>query len=164
MEGSERRVCWIEFIRADHSTRVGPAKRSKAVRPVAAFMRALDGKLGPVFDQIVLQVHAHNQHALQRFREYGFKLNPNYNQTFEVDQNQYKLLGMSKEPQGAAVEAAAARRQNEAQAKRQQRVKNPSASENNGETQRKMPRRAAAENVNYADPEDPSITVDDLVL
>ena len=114
-------------------------------------MDALDAKLGPVFDKIVLQVHSNNHHALRRFEmKYGFVRDGEYNQTWTVKGKEYHLIGMSKTLKGDAVEAARLRRDSEARMK-------CNRGDDEQLSRRSRPRRAATCNVNYKDPDDPGI-------
>lgn len=142
------RSLWIEFIRSDNQR---PA--SDGPRPVPRLMAALDAKLGPVLDKLVLQVHSDNTRAARRFEHYGFVRDTEYDERWSTRGVSYQLVGMSKTPQGRALELARARRQAEAR-KRESEQQQPGA--------KGRPRRAAAREVDYREPEDPGITADDL--
>jgi len=175
-EKNEQRLCWIEFIRADNSLTVQPKvtrsspnghkkgnKKPDAVkqqpRPVPAFMAALESKLGPSFDKLVLQVHSNNKHALERFgSKYGFIRDKQYDQAWKGRGIDYQLLGMSKSPVGKALEVANARQQVEVSKKRERN------DDEHKDCRRSRPRRAATKEIDYKDPVDPGITADDLVM
>ena len=166
--------CWIEFIRGIRPSaatkKTKSPKRSPHVGgqaapsgagdlpPVAAFMAALESKLGFVWDMLVLQVHSDNVHALERFRtKYGYHLAPDF------DEKRHHLVGMVRKPQekGGGVAAAKARH-NLAREERRAMKKRPveeQAPANSG----RRPRRAAAVNVNYAPPPDLEVTNYDLL-
>lgn len=144
-----RKVCWIEFIRANNSrprrspSRQAHGKHKQQIRPVPLLMQALDRKLGPLFDKLVLQVHSENQSALERFEStYGFVRDSQYDEQLK-GQTRCKLIGMCKHPK-KAVRA------------RVQPVVEPQ------NTTRKRPKRAAVRGVNYRDPDDPGLTVEDF--
>lgn len=113
----EGQVCWIHFIRMDNeiaaAAAAGSPSSAKRKRPIPAFMAALDTKLGPLWDKLVLQVHNENEHAFERFAtKYGFERDAEY------DAVKHHLVGMSKVPTGKAAEEARARRKAEKSNKR----------------------------------------------
>ena len=168
----DNRICWVEFIRAAPATE-SPQKKAKTgqtasqLRPIAAFMRALDAKLGPMFDKIVLQVCAHNKHAQQRFAQYDFERNDKYDdETRKGRGPKIHLMGMVKQPKGEAVKAALKRRRMEAAERQQQQADQADKSKEIRDLvgERKQPGRAASRDVVYEEPEDPGITIDDICL
>lgn len=167
----DKRVCWVEFIRAaPHTER--PLKKTKTDKgksglcPIPAFMSVLDSKLGPVFDKLVLQVCGHNKHAQERFAQYGFVRDELYDDETRIGRGpKIRLLGMVKEPQGKALKVAQKRRETEAVEKQhQQAMRTEKPKDVSEEPERRQPRRAASRDVVYEEPEDPGITADDIVM
>ena len=143
-------ACWIHFILMDNEAQ--DQSQRKTPRPVPAFMEAVCRKT--MWDKLVLQVHGDNDHARQRFAQrYGFE------KDHEYDVPKHHLEGMSMVPEGKEVAEARAKRRNEY---RKRRLSADSSDLEVG-MHKKRPRRAAAKEVNYAEPEDPGVTLSDIL-
>ena len=141
------KYCWIEFIRA-----LPPMDGKPEIsRPIPEFMIALDAKLGPHYDLLLLQVHEKNKHAIQRFKEkYGLRLNKDWNN------EKSELLGMTKEPEGEALQQALVRRKFEAKARedatKRRREKEAADLKKLKEDGSKRPRRETIQKIDYSFP------------
>jgi len=141
------KYCWIEFIRA-----LAPVgSKAQKDRPVPRFMDALDMKVGPLYDCVLLQVHKNNKHAVKRFKErYGFRHDK------EWDDKASHLLGMLKEATGPALEEAKVRRRIESEqreeATKRRREREAADMKKLMEDGSKRPRRESVRTIDYCFP------------